>query len=341
MIITSALSMHGSAGSPVVPTGEFLVDEISGPDTNLKNHPDVYWYATPNATDHTQIIGTHWEKWWASWMVNWSPYWIGPGDPGINNGNATHTLDPTYGVYVTNFGSPFKPDHFVRSAVGAVAVYATSNPDGLTIQSWRKWLTNQSMIAYGADLSLNPTIFGAGNGIPELYLRYMIYIDPDVDGGMNEHHMKLGGHEAGKFGAAPDFGYAKPVPGSGQVQLTKYGGTFNNAAVDHQSFSPPRYLSLGQWHSLEIYTKVNSAPGVSDGNYKMWHNNDLIQNSTGQFYPVGTTGTPLLTGLLRAQIFHGGWGDPGTTNPTPLSCIHHKSFGWVLARRRIGKAKVL
>ena len=330
-----ARRMPGTAFN--APSG-LLVDEVAN-EAALASHPDVLWYATPSRTSPTTLIGSARDQWWATWVFA-DPGWAGPGDVGVANDAATHTLDNDYGVYVTRFGSPFSPDNYYDSHAAGATIWANSHVhagSGAHIQAWAKWFNSNTMASDGS--SGNECI--GSTSVNEAYFRFMIYVDADVEAGMTEFAMKLSGFEGTAQGAnfpygGPIMGYLAPVPGSGRVELSTYAGTIGEWR-QYPSFSPPRYLNFNAWHSVECYSKMNSDENTSDAVFKAWLDDVLIEETTGRYYTTSPSGfgTPVELARIAGQIYHGG------QVATPTAPIHHKTFGFCVATRRIGKAKLV
>jgi hypothetical protein len=305
---------------------ELLVDEVAY-DAALAGHEDVIWYDEP-ATKNT-VVGSGRDQWWSNSGLT-DPGYIGPG--------AVMVAVDDYGVdYAISWASPYTPDHYVTGSDGSGnATYGTSG-DGLTIQSMRKYISQLTKEPSGTTALLS------SGTLLEGYLRWMIYVDPDVADGMTETHMKLSGFNGradglGVQNIGTTLGYFKPVAASGQVQLSRYNWISISHGFEegHIPFSPARYLTLGQVHSLEIHLKANSTISSSDGEARVWLDDELIFERTGiQFYnsiPGSWTHGPEINNV-RGQLFHGG------QTEVPTEPIHHTQWGWCLATRRIGKAK--
>jgi hypothetical protein len=313
-------------GTPA-PAG-LLVDEVAF-DAALKNHEDVIWYDQP-ASKNT-VVGSGRDQWWSNSGFT-DPGYIGPG--------AEMVSVSEYGIdYAIRWASPYTPDHYVTGSDGSGnATYGTSG-DGLTIQSMRKYISQTTKEPSGTTALLSSGVLTEG------YLRWMIYVDPDVASGMTETHMKLSGFNGradglGVQNLGATLGYFKPLAGSGQVQLSRYNWTSISHGFEegHIPFSPARYLTLGQWHSLEIHLKANSTVSSSDGEARVWLDDILIFQRTGiQFYNSIPAGWPHPAEInnVRGQLFHGG------QTAVPTAPIHHTQWGWCLANRRIGKAKAM
>lgn len=318
--------------------GSLLVNEISGPDTNLASHPDVIWYATPSRTIDTDLIGTATDQWHANWIFS-TPWYLGPGDEGTNGGRATHTYNATYGVYVSRFGSWFKEDHCNGGFSGTTVTYQACTPNpltGLTIMSMRKWFTQAR-----AELDGTAPSGKGGLGttpVTEVYLRFMAALPTDIETYMDSAHHKFPGLESGT-GTPPIWGYGKPgtigAP-AGSVMLTNYAGSYTGLpSSDHTPLGVT--LPLGNdFHCFEQYAKLNSSASASDGIFRQWVDDVLVHDSTGSYY-TSTPSSEVGFGYIHAQIFLGGQ----ALSNIPTGSLHHSVFGFTAARRRVGKAKTI
>lgn len=299
-----------------------LVDQVVN-ESALASHPDVLWYPSNDALDE-MIPG----DWWAN--QNGDPNWYSA--PG-----AEIVAVPTYGMNAVRFGSPYDPDHYICATNPvSFSTFGGACTGAETIQSWRKWINSATPEQGGA-------VYIRATPLTECYLRWMILLEADVAIGMEEHAMKLSGLEpllsTPFINARTTMGYKQPGFGGSaadRAQLTRYWASATLGEEDHAFFSPARYLILGQWHCIEQYAKLNSDPSLSDGAVRIWLDDELIyEDMAFKWFSHDLNGAVLQWGQVRGQLFHGGIG------LAPSAEIHHRQFGYCLATRRIGAAKLI
>jgi hypothetical protein len=283
--------------------GDLIVDEI-GNDSELANHPDVYWYP-----DNDSLAAMFPDDWYGDPSLDGPEYkytagWDGNGDPKI-------VPVAEYGMNAVRWGSQY---------TGEIDDYAT-------IQSWNKFVSTGSPVKPSAAVAI-----GAAQ-ISQAYLRFMLMVEEDVADGMTESGMKLSGmnHFTSNFCI---FWYAPPS--GGRVQLYRYmrSATFGDELGSTSGqMDVASYLYLGQVHALEMFIKMNSNASTADGELRMWLDDVLIFERTGfkWFDSAPDSGLEYIHDV-RGQIYHGG------TGLAPSTQIHHRQFGFCLASRRIGAA---
>jgi len=87
-------------------------------------------------------------------------------------------------------------------------------------------------------------------------------------------------------------------PHSGNDNIYFGTGNYGGTGTD---FGDPGMLGDGDWHCLEFYVKMNSAPGVPDGVHKAWLDGNLIFETTDLAWADNGA-----TGALWNQVMIGG-----------------------------------
>ena len=99
-----------------------------------------------------------------------------------------------------------------------------------------------------------------------------------------------------KFGQPPDnYGYI--VGGSEYYgSLLSYPDS-NNYVCQNRNIAQANYLTVGQWHCIELYAKAGS---TSNGIFRAWHNGELIWEHTNinTIPPSGYIGNGTIVGHL-------------------------------------------
>lgn len=203
--------------------------------------------------------------------------------------------------------------------------------DGSTIMNFRKYLNQSTKEMWtGTPLGSVP--------LNDLYLRYCVMLEADVLTGMNELGVKLGGFDSrsSALGVATPFWYAKK-DAQGRIRLTTY--WYGEGLIQDGyggDFIQGRYLTPDRWHCLEQHLKVNSmnpdGTPNADAVLEAWFDDDLVYSRTNFVIHRYKGPHPIEINHVHGQIFHGG-------AATPLTPIHHRVTGFVLAKRRIGAPK--
>jgi hypothetical protein len=272
-------------------------------DTDLRTHPDVLWY--PGFDD----LATAQTDWW------WNPVlYTGTTWPRVE------FLDvPEFGTRAARFESrSLNPD-------------TRDGSDGSTIMNWRKWLNEDTREASAA------TALGS---VPlnDLYLRYCILLEQDIWTGMNELGVKLGGLGGRADGqgvtAGGPFWHAQP-DALDRIRLTTY--WYGEGITDSSGYGGDwiqgQYLLPDTWHCLEQHLKVNSmnpdGTANADAVLEAWLDDELVYSRNSFVIHRYTGPLPIEINQVHGQIFHGG-------ASTPLTPIHYRVTGFVLAKKHIG-----
>jgi hypothetical protein len=284
-----------------------LAQEVAK-DTDLRTHPDVLWY--PSFDDIAAV------------RADWSTY------PHLYNGNdwpKVEFLDvPEFGTRAARFESrSLNPDTRVDGV-------------GSTIMNWRKYFNeNTREMSSGKALGSVP--------LNDLYLRYCVLLEQDILKGINEIGVKLGGFSARADGAGAPvtiiFWHAKP-DSLGRFRLTSdyfIGETLIDKKTGYGAdWIKDKYLMPNTWHCLEERLRLNTmnpdGTPNADAVVEAWLDDELIfskNNFVIHHYPGPL---PIEINHVHGQIYHGGLS-------TPLTPIHYRVTGFVLAKRHIGAPK--
>jgi hypothetical protein len=308
-------------------SSEFLVDEISGPDYMLSTHADVIWY--PDSTNISNVSPITGENWWFNGRSGANPDWY-QWVEGWESGNVGSIVAvSSYSVSAIRFSSPYRVPDYPGDP-------GSSSP-GPTICSWRKYF-NENTDEFGTGIGFTP--------ITSCYIRYMVMIEPDVVTGFSSLGMKLHtlsarvdgtGLAAGEIIRATQW-YAPPNATS--TQLYRYD---NSAQFGQEEGNVPgpggghldvsSYLFISTYHCIEVFKKLNTASSASDGEYRIWLDNNLVFERTGfKWWSTEPANSTVEINHWGAQIFHGGTFPPHTE-------MHHRVWGHCVATRRIGAPK--
>lgn len=315
------LARKGSVGfnapAVVIPPSGLLVDEVAN-EAALASHPDVLWYPGPTGAQTLYDILP--DDWWGN--QGGDPDWFGftagweaiRGHPPAPPGEDEPIVDvPEYGTRAVRWGSQYPGQTFY---------------DGATIQSWRKWINENTKETTSPAVQTGPLAAG--------YMRFMVMLEADVEAGFNELGLKLSGFEPVEVGGPDAHSIAWYAPPSGGVAALHHYTASTTFGQEHPSAALGVNLVLGQWHCIEIYMKMNSTVDTSDGEHRMWLDDVLVLERTNFKWAAnfGANGLSEI-GQVRGQIYHGG------VNNAPDPQIHHRQFGYCLATRRIGAAKLI
>jgi hypothetical protein len=334
MVIKRGLVIGASAEQ------ERIVDEISGPDTNLRDHDDILWYprfdTKANAT--------------ADWTYQDSDY---PDDGTISSEIVQWSQ---YGIPAIRCRS---------QKVGEVVV-----GNGVEMMDW-KMSVNSNTSEYpstGGPLGIGST------PETELYFRFA-YMFEDMTGwgAANENLAgKLSAmNSPAAMGVALNYLFIQPNHPTAPLRLgTYYWQLFGEpvyAGNDHFDSGEPALIppvlhvpgvtgsppvqngspAVGVIYSIETHLKLNTRTEAgspttwnSDGRIRAW-----ISSSDGEYDDVLfldlpdrkiiTSGNPIEIGYLHGQLYLGGQAGP------PENYCYMQTSGFAVARRRIGPLKVL
>lgn len=173
-----------------------------------------------------------------------------------------------------------------------------------------------------------------GHRYAELYVRYMLRIDPDVFVGMNELGVKLPGMEGDGFSYRMEHGRQSPAnPNVFRLVIYAYDATRsfddpNRGSLDRKTSV---CLRAGQLYSIEQHVQVNTigANGVPnpDGIIEIFVDGVLVYADPSA--KVTTTAGAAITSMPFANFFHGGAG-------VPKAAMHYEFSGIAVAKRYIG-----
>jgi hypothetical protein len=277
-------------------------------DADLRNHPDVLWY--PGFND----LATSRADWW------WNPVlYDGTGWPKVE------FIDvPEFGTRAARFES--------RS----LNPYTKLGSDGSTIMHWRKWLNENTKEASSAKALGNVPL-------NDLYLRYCVLIEQDILTGINEIGVKLSGLSGRADGQGVTTGilywHAKP-DSQGRMRLTTtywFGETLKDQSTGYGAdWIKDKYLLPNTWHCIETHLRLNTmnpnGTANADAVLEAWFDDELVFSKSDFVIHRYTGPMPIEINNVHAQIFHGG-------AATPLTPIHYRVTGFVLAKRHIGVPK--
>jgi hypothetical protein len=326
---TRSKALTGSSstlsGGTVTPSGggvSRIVDEISGPDTALRDHPDIIWYPRMDTKANAQ----------ADWTYQ---------DPAY----------PDYGTIsseIVQWSQCNIPAIRVRSQkVGEVLV-----GNGVEMMDW-KMSVNSNTNIYGS--TGGPT--GIGNTVEkELYFRFA-YMFEDMTGWGDDNE-----NAAGKLstiashpsqGVALNYLFYPPDHPTVPLRLGTYYWQLFGVPVlagnDHFDSGEPALIPYvlhvpGVIYSIETHLKINTQTGAtfnSDGRIRAW-----ISSSDGEYDDVLfidlpdrkiiTSGdSPIEINYLHGQLYLGGQAGP------PENYCYIQTSGFAVARRRIGPLKLI
>ena len=215
--------------------------------------------------------------------------------------------------------------------------YTRVGNDGSTIMNWRKYINQNTKEMYtGTAVGTVP--------MTDLYLRYCIVLEQDVWTGINELGVKLGGLIGRADGqgveAGGPFWYAKP-DALGRIRLTTY--WYGDSGITDSTgyggdWIQGKYLLPNTWHCLEQRLRLNTmnpdGTPNADAVLEAWFDDQLAYSKSSFVIHHYPGPLPIEINQVHGQIFHGG-------AATPLTPIHHRVTGFVLAKRRIGAPKRL
>jgi hypothetical protein len=161
------------------------------------------------------------------------------------------------------------------------------------------------------------------------YFSELIWIEEDVATGMHEKGVKLSGPGSKLTGLTFTYIFEHMAQAPGNPHL--YGTTiyYYDASGSQGNFYMPVPLRAGKWQHLEMYVKLNSAPGTKDGVLRVWLNGHFIWEKTDVFM---TNGVGLDEGW--GQIYHGGLG-------MPVGPMHYRQGPMGYSTQRMGPPQAL
>jgi hypothetical protein len=270
-------------------------------DSDLARHPAILWY--PRMDSETNI------------QADWS--FISQNYPGKRVGINPQFVDwPDYGLKALRLESQ-SPANLIPGDSGS------------SILTWREYINETTRQVSGVK-----TVGKKSH--PELYVRYMLKIDPDVYTGMNELGVKLPGFEGSGFSARMLHGPPSQAnPHLYRLLIYWYGASNpfddpNRGGVLYTKVS----LKAGQIYSIEQRIKQNTknANGTwnADGAIEVWVDGVKVLSNTAAL--INNTVWPAEINNFFANFYHGGTG-------MPKAPMHYEFSGVVLSQQYIGPAK--
>jgi hypothetical protein len=306
-------------------------------DSDLRNHPDILWYPR---FDTEQTVYEDWG------YTTRSKSYSAPGG-----------RDPTFGVPVPEFGitavrhgsswtgNVLCGTYEIDPATGYRKICSTG--DGSSVMNWRFFL-NQNTKSQSAAKALGD------KPLNDLYLRQCYMVEADVQLGMTESGMKLGGFapaasSVNSLGIGTVLWHEKKAA-DGRFRLTTYwfgsgltGSSGYGGDWIREPYTAPFYMAVNKWYCGETFLRVNTrnADGTvnSDGTLIQWfydmETGEQREVYRGENLKLHNKSTGVIEiNNIHGQLFHGG-------SATPSRQIHWRVTGFALSHRRIGPPKVL
>jgi hypothetical protein len=270
-------------------------------DSDLAKHPAILWY--PRMDSEANI------------RADWS--YISPNYPEKRVAINPRFVDWTeYGLKALRMESQ-SPDNTIRGDPGS------------SILTWRQYINQATRQAAGGKAV-------GDKSYTELYVRYMLKIDPDVYTGMNELAVKLPGFEGSGFSARMLHGPpSQGNPNIFRLLIYWYGATnpFDNPNRGGFQYTKVSFKA-GQIYAIEQRIKQNTrnADGTwnADGAIEIWVDGVKVFSNTAAL--VNNTVWPAEINNFFANFFHGGSG-------RPKAPMHYEFSGVALSQQYIGPAK--
>lgn len=270
-------------------------------DNDLARHPAVLWYPRMDSEVHIR----------ADWSFISSNY------PGKRVSINPQFVDwPEYGLKALRMESQ-SPGNKIPGDTGS------------SILTWREYINESTKQVSGAKAV-------GTQSYNELYVRYMLKIDPDVYLGMTEGGVKLPGFEGSGFSARMEH-LAQSAANPHVYRLFIYWYGAQNP-FDSPNRGGARYtkvsLRAGQIYSIEQRIKQNTrnADGKwnADGAVEVWVDGVKVYSDLKAF--INNTKWPAEINNFFANVYHGGSG-------MPKSPIHYEFGGVAISTRYIGPPK--